>query len=241
MKYIEDIRDKHKGEEIWVIGAGPSLDDYPIDFFEDKICVGMNWVFTTFIDIGDNIEKFKSHAFYSVHEHKKEPDWIANHMPDLLNNCFLLLPSSRRAGMVWWEDYSDQPYYDYPYHMKWGEVGGLGVSASEQDFTTMAKCITDKEGRCSYVCNGTTLHWAIGAAAVLGAKKVYVVGGEAKGGWMKKHGSFYPNIYPLGLELDMGHWRLGTKCLAKVFKPHGIEIVFYYYGKGEVNPETITR
>ena len=236
MKYLEDIRDKYKGEEIWVIGAGPSLDDYPIDFFKDKICVGVNYVFSVFIDVGDGIGKFASRAFYSVHEHRKGADWIAKHMPEFLKNCFLLLPPTRRAGMAWWEDYNEDPYY-----MKWGLVGGLGVSATGQDFSAMAKCIMDKKGKCSYVCNGTTLHWAIAAAVVLGAKKIYVVGGEARGGYVKKHGSFYSRIYTPGRDINMGHWRLGTKYLAKIFKPHGIKIVFYYYNKGEVDPETVTE
>jgi len=234
MKFIEDIGDKHKGEEIWVIGAGSSLDDYPIGFFKDKICIGMNYVFSVFLDVGDGIEKFEHHIFYSVHEHREPADWIAKHIPHFLENCFFLLPPKRRGRMVWWEDHNEDPYY-----MRWGLVGGGGVSASEQDFRTMVECIMRKEGRCSYVCNGTTLHWAIDAAVVLGAKKVYIVGGEAVGRNMEKHGSFYLPLYAGRKKAGKGHFRLGVKHLARAFKPYGIKIVYYYYGKGEVDPETV--
>ena len=139
--------------------------------------------------------------------------------------------------MVWWEDYED--HNDHIHYMTWGTGGG--VSATEQDFIATAKCIMNKEGRCSYVCDGTTLHWAVEAAAVLGAKKIYVVGGEAEGRNMAKHGSLYPLLFPPGKEkIGKAHFRLGTKQLARVFKPYGIDIVFYYYDKGEVDPETIT-
>ena len=103
----------------------------------------------------------------------------------------------------------------------------------------MAKCIMAKKGRCHYVVDGTTLHWVIDAAVVLGAKKVYVAGGEAIGGHMQKHGSFYEKSHPVGKNVNAKHWRVGTRTLARVFKPYGIEIVFYFHGKGEVDPETI--
>lgn len=235
MKLIEDVRDKHAGEEIWVIGAGSSLDAYPLSFFEAQICVGMNWVFSVFLDIEDGLEKFSSRIFYSVHEHRWPADWIAEHKPEFLKSCFFLLPPERRGDssaapvqqMVWHEDYPEGPYY-----MKWGLKGRGAVSATNQDFVDVAKCIAEKKGPCEYVCNGTTLHWAIQVAAVLGGTKIYVVGAEGQGYHMQKHGSLYPK------GSNMPHrrgqrWRDGTKQLAGAFKPYGVEIVNYYYDKGE--------
>jgi len=34
---------------------------------------------------------------------------------------------------------------------------------------------------------------------------------------------------------NIPHWVRGTRGLARVFKKYGIQIVFYYYGKGEQN------
>lgn len=228
MKLIEDIRDKHKGEAIWVIGAGPSLDSYPIDFFGDKICIGMNYVFSVFVDIGDGIEKFSSRVFYSVHEHREPADWIAKHVPHFLENCLFLLPPSRRGGrhpMVWWQDYNEDPYY-----MRWGLKGQGAVSATDQDFADVAKCIMERQ-KCHYVCRGTTLHWAVQAAVVLGANKVYVVGEDGCGDHVRKHGSMYKPTHRH--KYLHPYWREGTRCLAKVFRPYGIEIAHYWYGKGE--------
>lgn len=231
MKFIEDIRDRHKGEEIWVIGAGSSLDEYPVDFFKDKICIGVNWVFSVFVYIRDKQVKFRAQVFYSVHEHREPADWIAKHKPLFLKHCFFLLPPERRDGgghrdfrMIWWEDYNEDPYY-----MRWGLKGHMAVSASDQDFKDVAKCIA-KGGNCCYVCRGTTIHWAIQAAAVLGAKKIYVVGAEAKGAYVRGHGSMYKNRKPTK---DHPHWRAGTEALVKAFKPYGIEIVLHRYDRGE--------
>lgn len=235
MKFIEDIRNRHSGEEIWIIGAGSSLDDYPIDFFKDKICVGMNWVFSVFLDVGDRVEKFSHQVFYSVHEHGEPADWIAKHKPEFLKNCFFLLPPERRDGggrkghqMVWWEDYNKDPYY-----MRWGLKGKGAVSATDNDFAEVAKCIMAQKGQCHYVCRGTTLHWAIEAAVVLGARKIYVAGTGGQGhvskhGFLYRTSKVYGNRYP--------HWREGTRALARAFRPYGVEIVYHYYGKGEQSP-----
>jgi len=233
MKFIEGIRGKHTGEKIWVAGSGKSLDDYPIDFFKDKVCIGMNWVFAAFTDIGDGLEKFKTRAFYSVHEHSEPAEDLVKYAPHLLKDCFFLLPPSRRdtpRRMVWWEDYNDDPTY-----MRWGLVGHGGVRASDEEFEEMAKCIMEKKDECYYVCRCTTLHWAIDAAVVLGAKKICLVGADRTGpgnrGHAQEHGlsAFYSST-PIA---KRPFWEGGTRALMSIFGEYGIEIVFYYYGKGE--------
>jgi len=242
VKFIEDLRDTHKKDKICAVGAGPSLDDYPNDFFEDKICVGVNWGFVAFFDIGEE-EKFTCKKFYSVHEHREPADWIRDNRPDLLKQCIFLLPPARRdhppPGMVWPEDYNEDPYY-----MRWGLVGALGVSATKDDFEKMAKCIMANNPYypCYYVCRGTTLHWAIDAAVVLGGKKIYVVGAEARCQENKRRAqkrglaNFYkqPPGAKYSTKVFRPHFLQGTKWLAEVFKPYGVEIVQYDYETGEV-------
>lgn len=241
MKLIENLRDVHKeDQEIYAIGSGGSLDDYPDGFFKGKICVGVNRVIVAFFDIVVK-EHFICKKFYSVHEHRPMADWIRDKRPGLLKQCLFLLPPERRSNppMVWWEDYNQDPYY-----MRWGLVGPGGVTATKDDFGRLARCIMAKNPHhpCHYVCRGTTLHWAIEAAVVLGAKKVYVVGGEAKIHNNKCHAqerglaNFYkqPPGARYATRVFSPHWLQGIKWLAEVFKPYGVEIVQYYHKTGEV-------
>ena len=235
LKYLEDLRDKHKGAEIWVIGAGSSLDDYPINFFQDKICIGVNWVFSVFLGTGDGLEKFGTQTFYSVHSHAEHAYWIRDHIPHFLTNCFFISrPSSHRIYGGWPyccpEDFNNDPYWIR------NSFDAQCTGASDEMFEEMVKCIMAKRDDCSYFCRGTTLHWAIEVAAVLGAKKIYLVGAEAMGGHMKKHGSLYNTGVRYILYDDSPTWRSGVRSLATVFKPYGIEIMYYYYGKGEQLP-----
>jgi len=230
MKYIEDLRDIHKGEEIWVIGSGPSLDDYPIDFFKDKICIGVNWVFSTFLDMGDGLAKFSTRIFYSLHSHSEHADWIAKNIPHFLTNCFLISHPHRMFGGFSYcrpSDFNEDPYWIR------NSFGVSRVRATDATFRLIAKSIMEKRSGCSYHCRGTTLHWAIEVAAVLGAKKIYLVGASATGGRMRKHGSRYPKDHHHGL---IGTWRSGNKSLAVAFRPYGVKIVYYYYDKGEQEP-----
>lgn len=42
MKYINNLKDVHKDEDIYIIASGKSLDFYPDDFFDGKILIGVN-------------------------------------------------------------------------------------------------------------------------------------------------------------------------------------------------------
>lgn len=63
---IEEIRDIHNGETIYIVGSGPSLDTYPDSFLEDKISMTLHLSFQklsnptyTHIAEADRIEFFK--------------------------------------------------------------------------------------------------------------------------------------------------------------------------------------
>jgi hypothetical protein len=233
LKFLEDLRNKHRGEEIWVIGAGPSLDDYSIGFFQDKICIGVNWVFSVFLDIGDGKEKFNARTFYSVHSHSEPADWIAKYKPHFLTHCILISrPPSHRIhrGKSYCcpQNFNQDPYWIRNSYLV------SDVKASDTDFATMAKCIMAKKEDCRYLCRGTSIHWAIEVAVVLGAKKIYIAGTDGGVGYMLAHGSLYQQVHKY--RFPHTHWREGTGALARAFKPYGIKIAYYNYGRGEQVP-----
>ena len=41
---IKELKDKHKGEDIWVIAAGPSMNYVSPSFFDNKVTIGVNRV-----------------------------------------------------------------------------------------------------------------------------------------------------------------------------------------------------
>ena len=56
---LQDLKDRHKGEPIWVCGSGPSMDWVTPQFFDDKVVVSINDVGFWF-----GIDKFYSASNY---------------------------------------------------------------------------------------------------------------------------------------------------------------------------------
>ena len=47
-KTIQELKDIHKGEDIWVIGAGSSMNFVDSSFFENKISISVNQMYEKF-------------------------------------------------------------------------------------------------------------------------------------------------------------------------------------------------
>lgn len=245
MRYIEDLRNEfkkpeyaqHKGE-VWVIGCGSSLDDYPDDFFDDKISIAVNWSFLRF-----------PKANYFLFCHDIMPSLIRQVRPDLMKKCILTLTDKQYNGITWHGDYvKNDPL--------WAEWDSWCRVETKEAFQEMADKIIKGE-KTPLKSLKTTVHNAVDAAVILGAKKVTLVGCEGVAGKFKWHAQrggmwfFYKEPFEsallTGLKLPGGgeyppEWRAkgmpvpykmfvrqGTLFLAEVFKPYGIDIKKFYY------------
>lgn len=48
MKNVFELENKHKGKDIWIVAAGPTMNYVHKDFFENKISIGVNQVYKKF-------------------------------------------------------------------------------------------------------------------------------------------------------------------------------------------------
>lgn len=226
-RHLEDLRDIHKREEIWVAGCGPSLQDYPKDFLDGKVSIAVNQAFLAF----PNCTYY--HSF-----HVQSAEWVAKNWPDKFSRCILgclcdpkpAPPKQRRNR---YEGSGEAPIY---VKVK------AGTSLDRNRFKEAAEHIMAKES-CELIDNITTLHTAIQVAIILGAAKVTLIGCEAKmkdgvlharNTWMDKdHDSILAQLSKAWIENKFFPLcRKGVVWLAETYRPYGIEIVRYYYGKG---------
>lgn len=234
MKFIEDYRgiyidkDKPRNKEIWIIGCGASVDDYPDSFFQGKITIALNYSILIFPDLVSNPDRYAHAGDTGL------PEYLKLHRPDLLKKCIFLLPLFPGYWPQWFGKYQEESVY-MRFHCIYG---------NKERFESVAKCIMKKK-QCSYIVEGTCLHSAIEAAVVLGAKKVTLVGCEAKctkykshaqkrGMWFiyKENGQENSEEKQKGETPSYRRFRNGTLWLAQAFKPYGIEIMRYYYDTG---------
>jgi hypothetical protein len=74
-KPIELLYDKHKDKEIWVVGTGKSIDDFPENFFDDKITIGLNGAMCKYNNLN-----------YYHYVHTIWFEYILNNNPEAISN-----------------------------------------------------------------------------------------------------------------------------------------------------------
>ncbi|MCB9267669.1 MAG: hypothetical protein H6558_21810 [Lewinellaceae bacterium] len=62
---LRQLKDKHKGEDVYLLASGASLDYYPRDFFRERLSVGVNKVAQHF-----------SSTYTVMHHHENIPELI---------------------------------------------------------------------------------------------------------------------------------------------------------------------
>ena len=147
-KTIQELKDIHKGEDIWVIGAGSSMNFVDSSFFENKICISVNQMY----------EKFPCE--YVVGRDLQVTERWDDTIKDLRNHPtikFLYSTLHQGHGVR-----NDVPLSDNFYSFESGindDIRGL-------------ECIgTDR-----MVCMRTTLNTCMNLAAHMGAKNIMICG-----------------------------------------------------------------
>jgi len=228
MRMIEDLRDLHKGKEIWVVGCGPSLDEFPASFFKDKITIALNRAFAVVPDFN-----------FVLCCHNESAFLVRDKYPHLLRKCiFLRFPYifSKIRRTTWPDDFNEEPIWMVGENFENG-------SLQEFHFEEIIRCIKSKK-KCVYKQMGTVAHSAIQAAAILGARKITLAGCEHHSSPTSMyakvlyHLGLVPEDGPQNLALQTGEhaifkgMRDGTRMLARVFGREGITVRRYFYGKG---------
>ena len=220
-KWIENFWHKHAGEDIWVICPGAQLDEYPDDFFDDKISIGLKSVIRAFPNC--------TYSMFSLRQRNIKRYVYAGNFP--LGRCIIKV--FRYDRLVWKE-----PVYFL----------NTNVQADQAYYISLPKRILGKGIRQRaphiYRDNGGILQDGIQAAIILGARRIILAACFHKGVGTRYHAqlrgmdSFYPEKRkPPRLHLIQGKIlgqrkdEEGTRWLAQAFRPHKIQILRHHYGK----------
>lgn len=227
MRLIEDFRSKEefRDSKFWIIGSDANLDFYPDNFFDGKFSIAVNLSCVAFPE-----------STYLYMSGREELEWIISKYPDYLKKVILplghVLPSKRGVGL--WENWGLEPIYMKPENKP--------MLKSVPDYESGVKRILSN-GPGEFILVRTSAHWAIFAAAVLGAKKIILVGCSHKSqkGQIYAHKRGMSDFVSEAVEkahriVHYGSQRSGiervrrdTIQLARIFKKHGIEIIRHRY------------
>lgn len=255
MRYLEDLRDKkggppHEGKEIWIVGCGKSQDDFPDDFFDNKVAIGLNLSFVAFPSLNYFLTGHREVSVYMVRENPKllkRSIWVLGWQKGKYDNH----PRTVTPGNAIFGKYKD----DLIYVTKRLETRRR-VKVFKEALQPTIKDIIQKKEICHFIGIKTILGYGIQCAIVLGARKITLVGCEARTtehSWhAQKRGMHdaYARMTPglcdkdgtgkitYSIEDQTGktkRWflhREGVRLLAEAFASFGIEVRRYYYKSG---------
>ncbi|MBA7712965.1 hypothetical protein ES703_121959 [subsurface metagenome] len=219
---LEESRNKHAGEEIFILGSGPSIDDLPDNFFDDKISIAVNWMYIAF-----------PNCTYYFNIHREEAAWIVKDRPERIHKLICGCPSNGRPDLNQMNEYGNIPMY-----VLWGVAGFNGFVESVSSIM--------RGKACSLADIATSVQPAIQVAAILGARKITLVGCEARTSKYQYHAQrrgldkFYIEKkgveYAKAAQRDAADWfrrcKLGAKWLSDLFGPYGVSVKRFYYKTG---------
>lgn len=212
IRLIENLRGKKEFKDsiFWIIGSDPNLDYYPDDFFNNKFTIAVNFSCIAFPE---------STFFYmSV---KKKLELIISKYPGCLKKTFIEVDH--------WENWGLEPIYF--------KMENKALPWSPPDYESVVKLLLGN-GSCDFIAARTSVHYAIFAAVVLGAKKIILVGCShrtSKGKNYAHKRGMGDIVYEKSLSYgpDFRKMRRDTIQLAKVFKNYGIEVVRHRFDEGK--------
>jgi len=228
-KFIEELYDIHQNEEIWIIGSGKSLDDFPSDFLEKKVSIGLNGAIYKYPD-----------TTYWHGVHKIWFDYIKENFKEKLKN-----------SITWYFDNKDDKLLE-SHSLKndsrllyWLKLSATSNIIDKKVVETFIEEVKNKKEKVVFFQNGTVAHTAIEIAVLMGAKKITMIGCEHKcfGDWPQY--ALFDKAYPK-LRHSKFNWKnknleyiiKGTKIMGEVLGNYNILLQRYfnkdtkYYKKG---------
>jgi hypothetical protein len=145
-KNIKQIKNKHKGSDIWVLAAGPTLNYIDKSFFKNKITVGVNRVCKFF------------ECDYVV---AKDGRGFKEILENIDNNAELILSKHESGNLHQNLNNVDIEHYVFDHPSKPGESPNISCIHKESD---------------EIVVSYSTITSAIHVAAYLGADNIIIVG-----------------------------------------------------------------
>jgi len=215
-KVVEDLRDAHKDKEIWIIGSGASLNDFPTNFFDNKISIALNGA----------IYKYPNATYWHGH-HEPWREYFRDERTDLLPKCIICypMPGPFRHGYItdpveFFGELTSVPYWLYFRD---------STIKKKEEYRMPISDIINKKDVVAFRCTQTVLHIAMQIAFLMGANKVSLAGCENR---VFGKSDFHADIgipYPWNANWTNKNFVLeSTKWLAEILVENEVDTQRYY-------------
>lgn len=204
---LRDLRDIYIGQDIYIVGSGPTANLFPMDFLADKICMSLNDSFK--INPAITPIAFMHHQTYcregSTPEAPVHPHFNGIKYPVVKGT------GKHRTEQVDWEN----PYY---YFFDWNHNIDRIYELSKN---------TD---HLYYTPEGCSLHAALQLAWIMGASNIYVIGCDSTTLGGKHYANYDKNkfrddeVLKRGLKRNYDSYVKGTLIVQDFLKQKGVRV-----------------
>ena len=205
---LRDLRDVYSGQEIYIVGSGPTTNIFPMDFLADKICMSLN-------------DSFKIHpniAPVSLMHHQiycREANTIeASLHPNFSNIKYPVIKGTgkRRTEHVDWEN----PYfYFFDWNHNINQIFEMSKNTDHLYFTP----------------EGCSLHGALQLAWIMGARSIYTIGCDSTTFGGKHYAEYDKNkfrndeVLKRGLARNYDSYIKGTLIVQDFLRRKGVRLL----------------
>jgi hypothetical protein len=205
---LRELRDTFLNQDIYVVGTGPSVNAFPLDFLEDKICLSLNDAYKIHPAISPIA--FMHHQLYAHAGNSVE----APYHDHLMNIRYPIVKATGRVGdeIFDW----DHPYF---YYCTWrNDIENIWTVTKETD-------------ELFYTPEGCCLHGALMLCWIMGARNIFVIGCDSRTMGGRHYAEYDKNKFRDDEVLKRGKHRnydsyvYGTLIYQEFLRRKGINVV----------------
>lgn len=169
---LKDLRDVYLGQEIYIIGSGPTTNIFPMEFLADKICMSLNDSYK----IHPNISPIALMHHYLYSREGKTVD--APYHP---NFSKIKYPVIKARGKSYKEkvDWDNPYFYFYDWNHEISQIYEMNKSTDVLYYTP----------------EGCSLHAAMQLAWIMGARSIFTIGCDSTTLGGKHYGNYDKNNF----------------------------------------------
>ena len=205
---LRELRDVYRGQDIYIVGTGPTLNVFPLDFLQDKICLSLNDAYKAHPAITPMA--LMHHQLYAHSDNDPNSDYHEN----LKNIKYPIVKVSGRDRLEiadW-----DHPYF---YYFDWMHgIENIWSQTKDTDYLI-------------YMRDGPSLHAALQIAWIVGASNVFTIGCDSCRLGGRHYANYEKNnirdndVPKRGVQRNYDAYVYGTLVVQEFLKRKGVNVV----------------
>ncbi len=227
MKCITELHNKYKNQPIWLVGSGPTLEDYPDNFLDNKISIALHLAYLKF-----------PNTTYNYFSEYDRLSYLVEKEDNIFNKKIIVgwpfYGKTQEESLKLIKDFKEVYYMK---RLSFPPDGKMRAETADRSFEYMKKRVkVAKKASSNLFYDYTTCaHMGMYAAIILGGNPINIIGCDFRSIDGKEHYGIVNKIdaemrptFPSFSESSRGNYmRKGMESIIEGCKEEGIRVNWY--------------